>query len=65
MNARWFGTWLALWVVGSLLVIHYALHGGTDLSASIVFVVAAVIAFGIVAVLRRVLGRPGRRNGVH
>jgi len=68
INIRWFVAWVALWFVGSLLVIHYALQDGTDWSVAIVFGVAAAIAQIIVAVVRRAIaaiGHPRKTDGVH
>jgi hypothetical protein len=40
-------------MASSLLVIHFGLHGGTDLSAGIVFVVAALVTSVIVQLTRK------------
>ena len=53
MHLRWTLAWLALWMASSLLVIHFGLHGGTDLSAGIVFVVAALVTSVIVQLTRK------------
>jgi ABC-type glucose/galactose transport system permease subunit len=57
MDVRWTLAWLGLWVASSLLLIHFALHGGTDLSAGIVIAVAAVVTAVIVQLTRKVLRR--------
>jgi hypothetical protein len=52
LYGREYWLWLALWVVGTVLVTHFLLHGGTDLSAFLAVVAVGVVCYGIVIAAR-------------